>query len=130
MGISIGQYDFDIVYRAGLNNVDADTMSRYPFELVTEGNSMKIDEKTVKTICGFIQVEALIETLPAASINIVEATEVPCQPMAQIVQRQIRKNQREDVILGKWVRVTIDNQRTNGPVNAHLIYWPSKAQNI
>ena len=22
------------------------------------------------------------------------------------------------------------NQRTNGPVNAHLIYWPSQAQNI
>ena len=22
------------------------------------------------------------------------------------------------------------NQRTNGPVNAHLISWPSKAQNI
>ena len=22
------------------------------------------------------------------------------------------------------------NQRTNGPVNAHLIYWPSTAQNI
>ena len=24
----------------------------------------------------------------------------------------------------------IRNQRTNGPVNAHLISWPSKAQNI
>ena len=24
----------------------------------------------------------------------------------------------------------IENQRTNGPVNAHLISWPSKAQNI
>ena len=23
-----------------------------------------------------------------------------------------------------------DNQRTNGPVNAHLISWPTKAQNI
>ena len=23
-----------------------------------------------------------------------------------------------------------ENQRTNGPVNAHLISWPSKAQNI
>ena len=22
------------------------------------------------------------------------------------------------------------NQRTNGPVNAHLVSWPSKAQNI
>ena len=25
---------------------------------------------------------------------------------------------------------SIKNQRTNGPVNAHLISWPSKAQNI
>ena len=24
----------------------------------------------------------------------------------------------------------VTNQRTNGPVNAHLISWPSKAQNI
>ena len=24
----------------------------------------------------------------------------------------------------------ISNQRTNGPVNAHLISWPSKAKNI
>ena len=24
----------------------------------------------------------------------------------------------------------IANQRTNGPVNAHLISWPTKAQNI
>ena len=23
-----------------------------------------------------------------------------------------------------------ENQRTSGPVNAHLISWPSKAQNI
>ena len=26
--------------------------------------------------------------------------------------------------------IAITNQRTNGPVNAHLISWPSKAQNI
>ena len=24
----------------------------------------------------------------------------------------------------------VRNQRTSGPVNAHLIFWPSKAQNI
>ena len=24
----------------------------------------------------------------------------------------------------------IKNQRTNGPVNAHLMSWPSKAQNL
>ena len=27
-------------------------------------------------------------------------------------------------------RAKIRNQRTNGPVNTHLISWPSKAQNI
>ena len=26
--------------------------------------------------------------------------------------------------------IQFKNQRTNGPVNAHLISWPSKAQNI
>ena len=26
--------------------------------------------------------------------------------------------------------VTQSNQRTNGPVNAHMISWPTKAENI
>ena len=30
----------------------------------------------------------------------------------------------------KKTRKKTTNQRTNGPVIAHLIYWPSKAQNI
>ena len=34
-------------------------------------------------------------------------------------------------VLFKEVFLVINkNQRTNGPVNAHLISWPSKAQNI
>ena len=107
---ALGQYDFNIIYRAGLNNVDADAMSRYPFEKVEEEDRMKIDGKTVKTICGNIQIEALIETLPTASINIVEATESSGQPMAQTEQREIRRSQREDMILGKWVRATIDKK--------------------
>ena len=43
---------------------------------------IKIDDKTVKTICSSTQMptEALIEVLPAASINIVEATDCPGQP--------------------------------------------------
>ena len=35
----------------------------------------------------------------------------------------------EDRVSGRCV-ILITNQRTNGPVNAHLISWPSKAQNI
>ena len=106
---ALGQYNFDLIYRAGLNNTDADTMSRYPYEQLMEEDRIKIDDKTVKTICSSTQmpIEALIEILPAASINIVEATDCPGQPLAQIEQREIRRNQREDPVLGKWVRATI-----------------------
>ena len=55
-------------------------------------------------------IEALIEVLPAASITLVEATDCPGQPLAQIEQREIRRNQREDHVLGKWVRATIDRR--------------------
>ena len=30
----------------------------------------------------------------------------------------------------RTIMIKQNNQRTNGPVNAHLISWPSKAQNI
>lgn len=111
---ALGQYNFNIIYRAALNNCDADSMSRYPFErIVTEAKDssrIKIDDKTVKTICNNIHVDVFgyVETLPSAAINIVEATESQGQPLAQIEQREIRKSQREDVVLGKWVRATID----------------------
>ena len=106
---ALGQYDFEIIYRSGLNNVDADSMSRYPFDRAEE-DSMKIDGRTVKNICGNIQIEASVKTLPAASIYIVEATESPGQPMAQIEQREIRRNQRQNFVLGKWVCATIDRK--------------------
>ena len=34
------------------------------------------------------------------------------------------------VLFCHYVLKILSNQRTNGPVNAHLISWPSKTQNI
>ena len=36
----------------------------------------------------------------------------------------------EYVLIFCFISAEMTNQRTNGPVNAHLISWPSKAQNI
>ena len=60
---ALGQYNFNLKYRAGLNNKDADAMSRYPYEQMSEDDErIKINDKTVKTICSSAQmpVEALI----------------------------------------------------------------------
>ena len=35
-----------------------------------------------------------------------------------------------DCLSGQHKGLNSENQRTNGPVNAHLISWPSKAHNM
>ena len=35
-----------------------------------------------------------------------------------------------NIALNPFIAIYFENQRTNGPVNAHLTPWPSKAQNI
>ena len=36
----------------------------------------------------------------------------------------------EPKTLSMYLKKEKENQRTNGPVNTHLISWPNKAQNI
>ncbi|XP_053372981.1 uncharacterized protein LOC123532109 [Mercenaria mercenaria] len=106
---ALGEYDFEILYRPGINNADADAMSRYPHEKVLLDNEemMTIDNSVVKAICGAITVP-YIETLQSMNINIIDVTEDPGQPMAQIEMREIRRKQREDPIIDKWRIAVID----------------------
>ena len=110
-GSALGQFTFDIIYRPGIKNSDADGMSRYPFEQSEE--KITLDDTTVKSICSSINTQAYIEILPCANINIVEVTEAGGQTMAQIEQREIRRKQREDKIIGKWVRAVLDKKLPN-----------------
>ena len=54
------------------------------FKKVNEDNYVQIENNIVKTMCQVTQIEALIEILPSALINIVDATESPRQSLAQI----------------------------------------------
>lgn len=89
---ALGQYNFDIFYRAGLKNQDADGMSRYPYEIIEqEGGQIMIDNKTVHAICNMITIPAYVETSPSASINIIEAYEDSGQTMTQLEFKKIEK---------------------------------------
>ena len=110
---ALGEFTFDIYYRPGLRNVDADSMSRYPPEKSETNNDeecVKIDDKTVKTICSSITPPPLIETLPAFNINIVDATETPGQSLAQREVREVRRAQREDALIDRWRIAVIDKR--------------------
>ena len=47
------------------------------------------------------------------------------KPLSRCMQNLKKLAQMEQIYL-----LERKNQRTNGPVNAHLISWPSKAQNL
>ena len=51
---ALSEFNFDITYRAGLKNGDADAMSRYPHECVTLKDitqKVEIKDSTIKAVC-------------------------------------------------------------------------------
>ena len=93
-------YDFNIVYRPGKSNIDADVLSRYPGNIDIEPEEILSD--SVRVICDSAMTLHL-ETI-SRSVDILSATEVPGELMAQREQREIRKQQLKDSFLGFWVR--------------------------
>lgn len=97
---SLAPYDFNIIYRPGKSNTDADILSRYPGNI--DEQTEQVSSESIKVICASV-VTTPLETIPV-SFDILTATEFPGEPMAQIEQREIRKRQLEDRFLGFWVR--------------------------
>ena len=128
---ALGLYSFDITYRSGLRNGDADGMSRYPHDKLKldDNEAVKIDNSTVKAICGYI-VPPYIEILTANNINIVEATEDPGQPMAQIEMREIRRKQREDKLIDRWRIAVIDNRVPTQNLSKHDVIMKKQFQHL
>ena len=101
---SLASYDFNIVYRPGSSNVDADILSTYPDNL----DCTEIHNDSVKATCACI-VTPPFHTI--MSVDILEATAFPGTPMAQVDMRKIRKEQLNDSLLGFLVRAVRDKNR-------------------
>ena len=109
---ALGEYTFDISYRAGLKNADADGMSRYPYSY-SDQDGVKMDDQTVKALCSVIVPPTYIEVLPSANLNIIETFEEQGQVLAQKDLFEIRRMQRQDPLIETWRRAVIDKTIPN-----------------
>ena len=78
-----------------------------------ETENVKIEETSVKAICGCIVIP-YVETLPMYSIDMIEMTDESGQMLAQKELREIRTEQRHDELIEKWRRATIDQKLPKG----------------
>ncbi|MCG8035390.1 MAG: DDE-type integrase/transposase/recombinase [Candidatus Thiodiazotropha taylori] len=101
---ALANYDFNIIYKPGSANIDADVLSRYP-----GSRDLEVDVDSVKVVCGSVQ--KLPFDTSVMSVDILEVTDFPSQPMAQLEQREIRKEQINDRLLGNWVRLLRDKKQ-------------------
>jgi len=68
---ALSGFNFDIVYRPGSKNTDADIMSRYPFEKVDD--CMKLESSTAKAIYNNnYECTPLVHSLTCNSLNRVD----------------------------------------------------------
>ena len=84
-----------------------------------KSESKRTDWRSRKT--GKYDIESP-ERMQAQSLEMKQAISLERMPAQSPEMKQATSPERS-LALNK-------DQRTNGPVNAHLIFWPSKAQNI
>ena len=97
---ALAAFDFEILYRPGRNNADADSLSRFPESQEQDRIPISLDSiKTIASIC--IQSESpLIESL-AIEPNAVESLcQLPCK---EIQPFDVQRQQQSDPILKEWI---------------------------
>ena len=113
----LSDFNFSIVYRPGKKNQYANVMSRYPEQ---NTDRVTLDKETVRSVCdGSMNPGPVVETIPCKRLNILDVTEDPAQPLAQIDLRELRKQQRDDPIVGVWLRAVVDKFFPKKDIIAH-----------
>lgn len=109
----MGNYQYDVIYRPGSSNLDADALSRLPEIMIEKDQQTQIPSESVKAVCRrFINTHSYIEHLNVSS-QVIDDEEnvIQGQEVADVSNEELREAQRRDQVLSRWIKNISDRKK-------------------
>ena len=98
---ALAAYNFDIVYRSGLNNADADGLSRLPGVETCDLRCTQMDSDSVKAICNVLYSQPFVQSLCLSADAVDDNLHEPA--LHGMKDRDWRMAQHADNVLRPWI---------------------------
>ena len=108
---ALAAYDFNILYKPGANNSDADGLSRLPTAPDLGIDCHHIPVESVQQVCKSSQAKSYIEGLAFSAGVVDDSFDPPGQVLHCLSDKQIINAQRNDPALGLWLEALENNSR-------------------
>ena len=99
---TVAAYDFNIIYRPGSRNTDADSLSRLP-ALAGHPDNQAITADSVRAVCGVLYAQPFVEALCTSADVVDTVRDDDGQDISRMCDADWRKAQASDNVLKHWM---------------------------
>ena len=99
---TLAAYDFNIIYRPGSRNTDADALSRLP-ALAGHPDNQEITADSVRAVCGVLYAQPFVEALCTSADVVDTVRDDDGQDISRMCNADWRKAQASDNVLKHWM---------------------------